>query len=156
MTKEFKARRSRRRVLALESVDLSLYSDEGVALVGETGSGKTTLGMVLAQLVPQSGGEVLYRGKSVDELTAAQRREFRRKVQVIFQDPRASLNPRKRVGAILLDALRDAGQSADDAAVAQLLETVGLNARFAWRLPHELTRAERRAPPCRARRCASH
>lgn len=139
VTKEFKARGSRRKLRALEHVDLTLYPDEGVALVGETGSGKTTLGMILSQLVPQSDGDVLYCGQPVATLSDRERKNFRRKVQVVFQDPRASLNPRKLVGKILLDALRDGAQDASDAAVATLLNTVGLDERFAFRLPHQLS-----------------
>lgn len=146
ITKEFKGRRTslnpfegRRSIVALENIDLSLQPNESVALVGETGSGKTTLGMILAQLVMQSRGNVLYNGREVSELSSASRREFRQKVQVVFQDPRASLNPRKRVGAILADSLRDSGQRADRASVGELLTTVGLDERFSGRLPHQLS-----------------
>lgn len=146
ISKSFHARRNMfdlfakpRSVIAVDDVNLELYPDEAIGLVGETGSGKTTLGMILAQLAVQTEGKVLYRGLSPDTLSASERHSFRRSVQVIFQDPRASLNPRKRIGRIVRDAIRDGGDSADSVMVARLLNTVGLDERLAARFPHELS-----------------
>jgi peptide/nickel transport system ATP-binding protein len=133
---------------ALDGVDYELHAGEMAALVGRSGSGKTTLVRLLAGLDTPDEGVVLYGGAPLSSLSAVEWRAFRRAVQIVFQDPASSLDPRVRVGASVGEPLvvhRLATGRALSAAVARLLEAVGLpaSAGFASRLPHELSGGER-------------
>lgn len=137
----FGRRRARR---AVDGVSIDVGYGELVALVGESGSGKSTLSKVLLGLVPPSGGRVEHHGKSLGALTRSERRVYRGEVQVVFQDPAASLNPRQRVWTCLASMLRLRGvrdREELDAEVRRLLAEVGLNPpeAFAARFPHELS-----------------
>jgi oligopeptide/dipeptide ABC transporter ATP-binding protein len=137
----------RRALTAVDRVSLALRPREIVALVGESGSGKSTLGRLLLGLTAPSEGEVHYRGKSLANLTGAPRQDYRREVQVVFQDSAASFNPRRSIGEAIMTPLRynraleaDRARSQTDA----LLDRVGLApATFRHRFPHELSGGQR-------------
>jgi peptide/nickel transport system ATP-binding protein len=131
---------------AVDGVSLSLQPGETLALVGQSGSGKTTLGRALVGLVTPSGGEVLFRGRSMRGVSAAERRAMRRQCQFIFQDPYSSLDPRMRVGEVLGEPLRnlpDLGAGERRARVEAVLDDVGLPRDFLRRFPHELSGGQR-------------
>lgn len=124
----------RRAFQAVRAVDLRIYEGEVLALVGESGSGKTTLGCALLRLIDTSSGAIAFCGKAITPLNAAALRPLRREMQIIFQDPFASLDPRMRVGDIIAEGLRihGIGDGASRAArVAELLKQVGLEPEHA-------------------------
>lgn len=129
-------------VHALQDVSLSIGPAEVVGLVGESGSGKTTFGRALLRLIEPTSGSVLFRGRDITHAPARQLRAMRRHLQMIFQDPYASLNPRMTAGGIVADALRLQGLLRKDR-VAELLELVGLSPDFAHRYPHEFSGGQR-------------
>ncbi|HET9519833.1 MAG TPA: ABC transporter ATP-binding protein [Candidatus Limnocylindrales bacterium] len=133
-------------VHALDGVDLDVAPGELVAVVGESGSGKTTLARCILGLARPTDGEIRFHGNDVTHLRGRDRREFRRRVQPIFQDPYASLDPRWPISRTIREPL-DAfgiGTPADRARrVTALLERVGLPGRFAERRPHELSGGQR-------------
>lgn len=136
-----------RPVRAVDDVSFSIRAGETLGLVGESGSGKSTIGRSVLRLVERSGGEVLYRGEDVGALPSERMRRLRSKLQIIFQDPYASLNPRMRVGAILGEALAThrlaKGKAARDRRIAELLDMVGLRPEHASRFPHEFSGGQR-------------
>jgi oligopeptide/dipeptide ABC transporter ATP-binding protein len=135
-------------VRAVDGVDLELRANETLALVGESGSGKSTLGNIVLGLLPPTSGTVEWEGRPVASLGQADRLRFRRDVQVVFQNPYSSLNPRMTVGSILRRPLAlhadDSGMDLDREA-RRLLEVVGLvpAAGFIERYPHELSGGQR-------------
>jgi len=139
-------RRSRTVTHAVNDVTLSIRKSETLALVGESGSGKTTLGRSLLRLVQIAGGSVAYRGQDISRLQGAALREWRRKVQLIFQDPYSSLDPRMRVSDIVGEALRHETALPSSARAQRVLEAlreVDLPESFAVRFPHELSGGQR-------------
>ncbi|MEE3926593.1 ABC transporter ATP-binding protein [Pseudomonas viridiflava] len=131
---------------ALDGVDLCIARGEVVGLVGESGCGKSTLGRMVAGLLPVSSGSVSVDGKPVDNLTASERKALRLKVQMIFQDPSSSLNPRLRVDRIvgegaLLHGLTDS-KGMDDYVSAQL-QRAGLSPQLRQRYPHQFSGGQR-------------
>ncbi|MHB0963467.1 MAG: ATP-binding cassette domain-containing protein [Gemmatimonadaceae bacterium] len=131
---------------AVDSVSLDVRRGETFALVGESGSGKTSLGRAVLRLVPTSSGSVRFDGTDVLTLAGDALLQFRRKAQVVFQDPKASLDPRMRVGDIIregVDIHALASRADANRRVARLLEEVGLSATDADRLPHEFSGGER-------------
>jgi oligopeptide/dipeptide ABC transporter ATP-binding protein len=130
-------------VRAIDGVSLDLEPGEVLGLVGESGSGKSTLGRALLGLVKPTGGSITYRGQSIGTLRERELRPLRRKLQMVFQDPHASLNPSMTVGRAISDALRIHGMHTDDRddAVAKALASVGLTpaSRFASKYPAELS-----------------
>jgi peptide/nickel transport system ATP-binding protein len=131
--------------LAVDGVSLAIQPGEVVAVVGGSGSGKTTLGRAMIGLLPQAGGEVLYRGVPLAKSSAAQRRDFRLDCQLVFQDPYSSLDPRQKVGDVVFEPLLHGntlsrGELRD--AVDAMLEEVGL-AGLADRFPHALSGGQR-------------
>ncbi|HEY2296540.1 MAG TPA: ABC transporter ATP-binding protein [Jatrophihabitans sp.] len=130
-------------VRAVDGVNFDLAPGEVLGLVGESGSGKSTLGRALLGLVRPTGGSITFRGREISQLGERQMRPLRRKLQMVFQDPHASLNPSMTVGAAIADALRIHGLHSDnrDAAVADALERVGLApaSRFMTKYPNELS-----------------
>ena len=131
----------------LHQVSFSLDSGGTLGVIGESGSGKSTLARALTMLMPPQVGEVLFQGRNVGAFSADELVAYRSQVQLIFQDPMSSLNPRRRVAAIVTQPLRALGrlQGADDAQrqAALLLERVGLSAQLAGRYPHELSGGQR-------------
>ncbi|MBM3503858.1 MAG: ATP-binding cassette domain-containing protein [Alphaproteobacteria bacterium] len=138
---------ARRPLYALDGVSLDLGRNETIALVGESGSGKTTLGRLLVGLQTPSRGQVTYRGQDLAALRGEAWRAFRRAAQVVFQDPAASLNPRRSVASAVATGLEGhlgLRGTALYTRVDELLENVGMPpAQYRDRLPHELSGGQR-------------
>lgn len=138
--------RTAAQVKAVDGVDLRIRHGETVGLVGESGCGKTTTGKVLLRLEPATAGEVLFEGADILRMDAEQLRKLRRQMQIVFQDPYSSLDPRKRVEDIVAEPLRihQIGTPAERRArVHQLLDVVGLTSEQAKRFPHEFSGGQR-------------
>jgi oligopeptide/dipeptide ABC transporter ATP-binding protein len=141
-------RRPVSRVLAVDDVSLSLSAGETLGLVGESGSGKTTVGKLALRLIPPTSGEIEFDGQRIQAMTDAALRPLRARMSMIFQDPYASLNPRKRVGAIIGRPLEIHGRPTPDAlrrAVLDLLDRVGLSPadETSRKFPHQLSGGQR-------------
>jgi oligopeptide transport system ATP-binding protein len=133
-------------VKAVDGVSLDIYKGETLGLVGESGCGKSTFGRAILRLTEPTEGQVIYRHQELSQLSSKQLREHRRDLQIIFQDPYASLNPRMTVGQIVrepLDTFKLASGRAAEERVQELLETVGLSKRFIKRYPHEFSGGQR-------------
>jgi ABC-type oligopeptide transport system ATPase subunit len=133
-------------VKAVDDVSFRINEGETLGLVGESGCGKTTVGRSILRLLPASGGRVLYRGRSIFELPAPEMRRLRREMQIIFQDPVGSLNPRMRVGGIVGEPLLVHGLARGDdlrARVERLLQRCGLWPGATDRFPHEFSGGQR-------------
>ena len=134
------------RIKALDEVSIDLRAGTTLAVVGESGSGKSTLARCLLQLQPLDSGEVLFQGVDLAKLSAAELRQQRRHMQMVFQDPFASLNPRMRVGEIvaeglLIHGLGDAQQR--EQKVLSMLQRVGLTADDMKKYPHQFSGGQR-------------
>jgi oligopeptide transport system ATP-binding protein len=133
-------------VKAVDGVTIDIYPGETLGLVGESGCGKSTLGRAILRLTEPTAGEVRYRNRDLAKLSNREMRQQRRHLQIVFQDPYASLNPRMTVGQIVgepLETFQLASGRAADERVQQLLETVGLSKRFIKRYPHEFSGGQR-------------
>ncbi len=133
-------------VQAIDGVSLSIRRGETLGLVGESGCGKSTLGRAILQLYRPTGGQVLFRGQDITHLRGAALRKMRRHMQMIFQDPYASLNPRMTVGDIISEPIRvhHLRQGRDiQERVQELLDLVGLHPAFINRYPHEFSGGQR-------------
>jgi len=151
LTTEFRLRRNRSdaarsRFLAVDDVSLDIAPGETLGLVGESGCGKTTIARNILRLTPPVSGSIHFDGVDVLRAKGAQLRRIQRDMQVVFQDPTGSLNPRMKIGHIVAEPLvihRTArGQTLKDR-VAHLLERVGLPAKYSDRYPHELSGGQR-------------
>jgi oligopeptide transport system ATP-binding protein len=135
------------RVHAVDGVSFEVQPGETLGLVGESGCGKSTTGRCILQLITPTSGTILFEGRDVMKLGAEELRALRRDMQIIFQDPFASLNPRMTVGAIIGEALiihkLAKSQKELEDRVVQLLETVGLRAEHMRRFPHEFSGGQR-------------
>jgi oligopeptide transport system ATP-binding protein len=134
------------RVHAVDDVTFSVRRGETLGLVGESGCGKSTLGRCVVRLLEPTDGQVIFQGRDITKLGLRQLRPLRSEMQMVFQDPYASLNPRKRVGSIIGDPLKIHGiGSASDRKrrVQELLETVGLSPEHYNRFPHEFSGGQR-------------
>lgn len=135
-------RRSADVVHAADDVNLAIEAGQTLALVGESGSGKTTVAHAMLGLAKPTAGQVLYRGEDITRLSGTQRRGMARELQVVFQDPYSSLDPRMTVRDIIAEPLRVHErwntQKLNDR-IAQLLEMVGLGTQHLWRRPHEFS-----------------
>ena len=134
-------------VQAVDRVSLRVWHGETLAIVGESGSGKSTLGRLLLQLLSASDGDVFYEGENLKQFSAEQMKKLRRDLQIIFQDPFASLNPRMTVEEIVGEPLWlhniVSGKADRQEKVRELLTTVGLPAAFSNRYPHEFSGGQR-------------
>ncbi|POP41033.1 ABC transporter ATP-binding protein [Superficieibacter electus] len=131
------------KVLAVDDVSFSLQPGETWALVGESGSGKSTTGRLLLGLTPASGGEIIFNGISLLSARPQQWRSVRRELQMIFQDPLSSLDPKRTIGYSLEEPLIIHGLKNRQQAVAEMLTQVGLKAEDARRYPHEFSGGQR-------------
>lgn len=143
-------RREKRRIQILDQVDLSVREGEVFGLAGESGCGKTTLARVVMRLLTPTGGELRLAGTAYDEWARRPRRDFYRQIQMVFQDPYASLNPRLRVRRIVGEMLAIHGRAihgpADggrEEACVEMLEAVGLSAADLEKYPHEFSGGQR-------------
>jgi peptide/nickel transport system ATP-binding protein len=140
-------RRTVGHVKAVDGVDLHLKPGQTLALVGESGCGKTTVGKGILQLEPPTGGQVRYNGVDLTRIAARQMRPYRKDLQIIFQDPFASMNPRMLVGDIVGEGVQslgiERGRVPRRRRVAELLEQVGIGAQAMDRYPHEFSGGQR-------------
>jgi oligopeptide/dipeptide ABC transporter ATP-binding protein len=146
LTKDFAVRKGKGRIRAIDGVSLTLKSGETLGVVGESGCGKSTLGRAILRLVEPTSGEVVFDGVDLLSLGPSALRAKRREMQMIFQDPFASLDPRLNVGAIVAEPLVIHGigdRKSRRAAVLELLETVGLEADAINLYPHEFSGGQR-------------
>ncbi len=137
---------SERPVRAVDDVSFDIRRGEALGLVGESGSGKSTIGRTVLKLLEPTAGQILYEGTDLAPLSTSAMRPYRRHLQIIFQDPYASLNPRRRVGDALSEALATHGLhpgAARSQRVAELLQLVGLAPDHARRYPHEFSGGQR-------------
>ena len=134
------------RVHAVDDVSFSVRAGETLGLVGESGCGKSTLGRTIVRLLEPTAGEISFEGQRIENFSSRQLRPLRRQMQMVFQDPYASLNPRKRVGTIIDDPMKIHGlgdKRQRKARVEELLETVGLSPEHYNRFPHEFSGGQR-------------
>lgn len=131
------------RVEVLKGLSLDIPEGRITGIVGESGSGKSTFGRILVRLLAPESGQVLFDGKDIGALDEAALRPLRRDLQMIFQDPMSSLNPRHRVWRIIAQPMKRYGRGGDRAAAITALGKVGLSAQFADRYPHELSGGQR-------------
>jgi len=136
---------SKRRIKALDNVSLDVGQGETLGIVGESGSGKTTLGQSVVQLVDLDSGEIRYRGQSIQAMDRKTRAQMRPKIQIIFQDPYASLNPRHRISRALTETQMIHGTPRKDALLRaqNMLDLVGLEKSALDRYPHEFSGGQR-------------
>ncbi len=150
--------RATHQVHAVTQVSFDIHPGETLALVGESGSGKSTIGRTIQQLQEATSGRISFRGRPLSEMSAADRNRLRRDVQYIFQDPFASLDPRKTVGFSVAEPIRTHGLLDDEREIRKrvdgLLERVGLTSAHAGRYPHEFSGGQRQRV-CIARALAS-
>ena len=134
-------------VKAVDGISFTIRKGETLGLVGESGCGKTTTGRCILRLEQASGGEILFDGKNLIGLDRKSMNALRQKIQVIFQDPYSSLNPRMKIGEIIAEPMQvhrtEPDKAARDARVAELLRLCGLDPKFADRYPHEMSGGQR-------------
>lgn len=126
----------------VDGISFDIMEGETLGLVGESGCGKSTLGRAMLRLIEHSSGSISYRGRSLDTLSAKEMRALRPKLQIIFQDPYSSLNPRITIGDAITEPLRVHGH-AERSRTLELMEQVGLKAEWYSRYPHELSGGQR-------------
>lgn len=137
-------RKTKRIVQAVSDVSFSVDRGQTLGIVGESGSGKTTVGRCVLQLLDVTSGNIFFEGKNLGGLSFEEMRKIRRKMQIVFQDPFASLDPKMTVGSSIAEPLVVQGEDGNHAEkVASLLELVGLAADHAKRFPHEFSGGQR-------------
>src|SRR5258705_7129705 len=133
-------------VRALDGISFTVRDGEAFGLVGESGCGKSTAGRAVLRLVEPDEGEIVFKGENIIAAGKSRMRELRRKLQIIFQDPYASLNPRRRIGKALIEPMRVHGIADDaecEARARALLAEVGLPDNAMMRYPHEFSGGQR-------------
>ncbi len=139
--------RGRDVVKAVDDVTFDVFPGETLGLVGESGCGKTTLGRTIIRLVEPTGGAIIFKDRCVSDLAAKELRSIRKAIQMVFQDPYSSLNPRKRIGDAIMEPMRVHGIGAGDSdrrdTVMGLLQRVSLEASHFYRYPHEFSDGQR-------------
>lgn len=134
-------KKSERKFVALNDVSFSIYEGETLGVLGESGSGKTTLGYSIARLLKIDSGQIIYKNQSLDKLESNELRKLRSKIQMIFQDPYSSLNPRHKISRIITENAVINGISIQEAnrRMHEILEFVGIDSSAADRYPHEFS-----------------
>jgi oligopeptide/dipeptide ABC transporter ATP-binding protein len=135
--------RKRNVVKAVDGVDLKIGKGESFGIVGESGCGKSTLGRTLLRLTEPTEGKIFFQGKDITDLSQGQMQRYRKNMQLVLQNPYSSLNPRKRVRAILGETLEFHGLTDTESKSKQVLELVGLKPEFGDRYPHEMSGGQR-------------
>lgn len=134
-------------VKAVDDVSFSLFRNETLGIVGESGCGKSTTGRCLIDLIPVTSGEVIYEGKDITKIKGAQKKAMTKEMQMIFQDPFSSLNPRMTIGSIIEEPLKihKIGGSSDERMklVIDMMDKVGLRKDMYYRYPHEFSGGQR-------------
>ncbi len=149
VSKVYRPRKREAEVVALDDVSLAIESGECLGLVGESGSGKSTLARLILALEEPSSGSISYRGADLAKLSSAELLRLREKMQIVFQDPHAALNPRMTVHDIVAEPLvihqryRPMTSRARLDRVVELITTVGLKREQLWRFPHEFSGGQR-------------
>ena len=138
---------------AVNHVSLTIHKGETVGIVGESGCGKTTLGRTIKRLYRATSGKVLYKGQDIFSMNKAQAHQYAKNVQMIFQDPYSSLDPRMTVREIIREGMLNhdickGDRAAQDKRIGDLLQMVGLNAEHADRFPHEFSGGQRQRRHC--------
>lgn len=137
---------TKKQICAVNELNLAIYPGEVLGLVGESGCGKSTTGHMLAELIPPTSGTIIYCGEHVHTMTAAKRRKMRQEIQIILQDPYASLNPKHKIGWIIEEPLKinfHYDKAIRRRLVEEMMDTVGLDAGYLTRYPHELSGGQR-------------
>ncbi|HRN42048.1 MAG TPA: dipeptide/oligopeptide/nickel ABC transporter ATP-binding protein, partial [Vicingus sp.] len=139
--------KSKEYVKAVDDITFDVYPGETLGLVGESGCGKTTLGRTILKLLEPTDGQIIYEGVDITNLGAKEMREYRKKMQIIFQDPYSSLNPRITIGEAIMEPMKVHGVLANDAErkakVMELLRRVNLPEHHFYRYPHEFSGGQR-------------
>jgi peptide/nickel transport system ATP-binding protein len=134
-------------VKAVDDISFDVYPGETLGLVGESGCGKTTLGRTILQLIPNTEGEIIYQGRDISKYSKNELRALRKDIQIIFQDPYSSLNPRLKIGEAIMEPMRVHNILSSDNArknkVLELLERVNMNEQHFYRYPHEFSGGQR-------------
>jgi peptide/nickel transport system ATP-binding protein len=134
-------------VKAVDDVSFDVYEGETLGLVGESGCGKTTLGRTILRLAPAHSGEIIYKGRNLLDLSDREMKDLRKEMQIIFQDPYSSLNPRMTIGSAIMEPMQVHGLHGNDKErkekVLQLLKRVNMNENQFSRYPHEFSGGQR-------------
>ena len=146
VTKDFKDS-SRRHVRAVDDLSFSIYEGETFGLVGESGCGKSTTGNMLVRLLNADSGQIFYRGQDITKMSEREFRKLRSEIQMVFQDPYGSINPRKKIGWLLNEPLllfrKDLSKEQRKQTVDRILKVAGLDPSFAKRYPRALSGGQR-------------